>query len=435
MKDQLYSCNLFYSKLDFKTNIEFINIKKFREKILLTHLFYMSFPNENLFNINFFEMDMFLKKNNALTYVVSISKKNRVQKYILKKEINIKEFFGGVRISKKIKNNFLNSTKKIKIYDNHSKLHGNNTPIIPINELTFCVILNYLCSSPPVFLQNKKIRNLLDEIFEIFMKNKNRTRKQYLKLNLKYKKKFEKEFEKIKKKNFSIEKQILLDSNNILKSKYLQQISFIYDMVTKIKPYIFIFEKKLFITIKGTQTFVQVKQDFMSLKMEKIADIIKKFIIKYEPNQEYIELLTDLCDYYGTYKYGVGFFEPVLYILHVVLQQLDLFKNDFNEIYIVGHSLGGAQSTILGILFLHIRNMKKYLKIFENKIIKVVTFGEPSGISKELVIKVQKDMNNMFKYTRVVSFFEENGKTYKDIIVTGNPINSLYIDNILQKKL
>jgi hypothetical protein len=407
MSDLFYSPNLFYSKLDLESNINYTK-KTFFNKLLLMHLFYMSFYLENSYNIDFKKMDIFLKNNNALTYIINDISNSNIKKYFIKKETNITEFSGGVNTSAKIKTIFLNSTKKIKnkfkIYDNHFNLSGNKIPIIPINELSFCVILNYLGSSPPIFLQNINIRNILENVFEIYIKNKNKNkkRKNYLELNLKFKKKFENEFSKLKKKKFTIEEQILLNSKKIIKSKYLKNISFIYDTKTKIKPYLFIFENILFITIKGTQTIEQVKQDVMSIKMDKISNIIQIFIKKYNPNKEYIQLLTSITNSYGIYKYGSGFFEPVLYILHIILQQMDLLKNNFKDIYIVGHSLGGAQSTILGILFLHIRNIKKYKNIFENKIIKVITFGEPSGISKEFVKKIQKDMDKMFQYTRVV---------------------------------
>jgi hypothetical protein len=160
--------------------------------------------------------------------------------------------------------------------------------------------------------------------------------------------------------------------------------------------------------------------------LKKISDIIDDFIKDYNPSDEYLELLIKIKDYYGKYEYGSGFFTPVLHVLFPILQYIKSVS--FKELYIIGHSLGGAESSIFLMLFLYIQKLPGY----DFKDIKLVTFGEPSGLKnnkngQELVKKIQKEK---FKYTRVVSFFKDGEKIQKDIIVTGNPLNNLYFDRL-----
>ena len=141
----MYSHNLFYSKLDFDSFVRENGVKKesIIDNLLLTHIFYMSYPSENVFNINFTEMDKILK--NSLTYLLRYNYNTKIlEKKVLQKEVVQKDFKGG----------FLN---KIKLYDNHSELSANRWPDMSINEITLCFILNYICTSPPVILTRKKV--------------------------------------------------------------------------------------------------------------------------------------------------------------------------------------------------------------------------------------------------------------------------------------
>ena len=435
-----YSKNLFYSKLDFDSFTKNNNItrKNIINNLSLTHLFYMSYPNESIFNISFKEMDNLLMNFNALTYVLNGKPgiKN-INKYIMVKEVIKKKIKGGNIFHKKLKN----MKKYFKPHDNHSTLCSNRWPDITLNELTFCVILNYFCTSPPIVLNNKKIMKILDNTYDIFIKKdkKFKKRSDYLKQNLVIKKEFHKIFKKMSEQNIPINKQILLKDNKVLKSKYLKNFFYLYDKPTKTKPYIYIFERKLFLTIKGTQTIEQVKQDFLSLYVCKISIMIDNFIKEYVPDDDYRELLNMINSHYGKYEYSFGFFIPVLHVLQPILQYMMDVQEEFDEIYIIGHSLGGAEATVFGILFLYIKKLKKYGGIFKNKAIKVVTFGEPSGLKNNkmgqtFVKKINSEMGDMFKYVRVVSFFKEDDDIYKDIVVTGNPLGDLFIEQKIKLK-
>ena len=192
----------------------------------------------------------------------------------------------------------------------------------------------------------------------------------------------------MKEEKLDIKDQVFI--NDIVPSRFIKDVFYLYDKPTKTKPYIFLIEDKLFLTMKGTQTFEQVKQDFFSIHLKKISVIIDDFIKDYNPSDEYLELLIKIKDYYGKYEYGSGFFTPVLHVLFPILQYIK--RVSFKELYIIGHSLGGAESSIFLMLFLYIQKLPGY----DFKDIKLVTFGEPSGLKnnkngQELVKKIQKE--------------------------------------------
>ena len=429
------SKNLFYSKLNFDDidNKEVIEKGNLLYNIFLTHFYYLSFNSNGDFNINFKEMDNLLKSINSDTYYLDYNIINKkITKNFISKNKNIFVKKGGyvfdkdkfTKLYSKLSINFIN-------YDNHKNIESDWEPTyITINDMTFAIILNYLSISPPVIIQNQEILDEINNLYNRFMISKKKVKRvDYVKENNIIKKRLIELTNNMISKKYTIKEQVLYDArfNNKLNYNKIEKVLFLYNKISKIKPYIFIIDNKLFLTMRGTQTYEQVLQDIYSIQQKKISDIIDNYSKKNIISLKYKKILDIIKKSYGEYNYGYGFFEPVLYVFEDIFNYITKNKEYYDDIYIIGHSLGGAEATIIALFLLSLR--KKYKFNF----IKLITFGEPSAlkesdITKKFIKQIHKEMNNKFDYVRCVAYFEEDDKVYKDAVVVGNPINTIFFD-------
>lgn len=440
----MYSENLFYSKLDFDAFEEKNKIKQkdLINNLFITHFYYLSYPSDGDFNINFSQMDTLLKKMNSSTYYLDydILKKKIIKNFVSKDE-NIfvkKGGLGTAQIMEKY-NKIKDYVKDIKLYDNHKDLKSRWIPkYISVNEMNFAIILNYLSISPPIILQDQAIINEINKLYKKFIitNKKIETRSEYVKLNLKIKKKFYELTNNLLEQKYPIKEQILYNGKFDKKINYgkIEKVLFLYNVKSKMKPYIFIIDEDLFLTMRGTQTFEQVFQDIYSVKSSKISYIIEQYMKNNVITANYSKILNIIKDEYGEYVYSYSFFEAVLYILEYIVNYLVSNRKYYNNIYIIGHSLGAVESTVIAIILLALRKSKGYSEMFKS--IKLITFGEPSGLSDtkeshEFIKKINNEMGDTFSYVRCVSYFEDDtGYMNKDIVVVGNPVNTLFFDKI-----
>jgi hypothetical protein len=427
------SKTLFYSKLDFDdiNNKEVIEKGNLLYNIFLTHFYYLSFNSNGDFNINFKEMDNLLKSINSDTYYLDYDIINKkITKNFISKNKNIFVKKGGYTFDKdsfsklysKLSINFVN-------YDNHKNIESVWKPThITINDMTFAIILNYLSISPPVILQNQDILDEINILYNRFMKSSKSVRRvDYVKENNIIKKRLNTLTNNMINKKYTIKEQVLYNArfNNKLDYNKIEKVLFLYNKISKIKPYIFIIDNKLFLTMRGTQTYEQVLQDIYSIQQKKISDIIDTYSKKNIVSPKYKKTLDIVKKSYGEYNYAYGFFEPVLYVFENILNYIVNNRKYYDDIYIMGHSLGAAEATIIALFLLCLR--KKYKFNF----IKLITFGEPSALkdselTKKFIKQVHKEKK--FDYVRCVAYFKEGDKVYKDPIVVSNPINTIFFD-------
>lgn len=448
-KENLKYCpNLFYSKVNYeeftKAHIntfkkDFHKLKIAPLKKAIIHSFPMSYYISGNHKENYDNISIFLKINGIEKYKNIINyNKNDISSYaslskLVEYDLKI--------IKKKYKENVMQGGFIFDIFhktrNNHKLLCGNKLPEININEMTFLAILSNLSLLPPSIFRSQKIINVIDITFKNYILDKYTyiDRKTYLKNNFKIKKIVLKNItEIINKKCKTIEEKLNMTEYKITtNTKYIKNILYLFDKKTETSPYIYIIDRKLFVIIKGSITYNNLKQDLQSLYYTNISKIIKIYLDKNEVLDSYKKILEKIKNEYGKYTYARGFFLATLHIFYEIFEYIIESSKNYDEIYINGHSLGAVKANIITMFLIHLRKLSKYKKI-KNKTIKLVTFGEPSGIfdnknGRELVKKINSHIGKTFKYVRVLGYMENKNGTITNDIITSliNPRQMLFI--------